>query len=273
MGMVSTEILARTRTFKEVHHTTVSGEGAATVVLANGFGTNRTIWNHILSWLEERYRVVRFDWTIDPRHYDSSRYSTLQGFVEDLLAVLIATDTPQCLYVGHSMGGMIGMLAAKRAPERFRSLVMLSPSPCFVNQPGYEGGFSPEQIDLLLHELGNDYMNWVDTFTPLAVATPADQAPALEFARSLRAMRPDVAFSMALTVFRMDLRDQLGGFSHPTTIVQTRDDIAVPMAVPHYLMKHWPQARLEIIDTAGHLPHLTAPGQLISILDRSLPKA
>lgn len=270
--MSSIEILARTHNFKSLHGITVSGEGATSIVLANGFGTNQTFWERILPWLEKRYRVVRFDWTIDPDHYDSSRYSAVDGFVDDLLAVLIASETPSCLYVGHSMGGMVGMLAAKRVPERFRQLVMLAPSPCFVNQPGYVGGFEAEQIEQLLQEMGTDYLNWIDHFSPLAVAAPADRPETTEFARSLRAMRPDVAFSMALTVFKMDLRDQLNGFTHPVTIVQTRDDIAVPLAVSHYLMERWPQAKLEVLETAGHFPHLTAPAQLIAILGRTLPQ-
>lgn len=269
--MTHTEILARTRHFKELHHVTVSGDGDATLVLANGFGTDLTIWRHILPWLEQRFRVIRFDWLIDPRHYDSSRYATLHGFVEDLLAVLIATGTPACTYMGHSIGGMIGMLAAKRAPERFTHLTMLSPSPCFVNRPGYEGGFEPHEIEQLLHDLGSDYLNWVNNFSPVAVAAPPGRPEVAEFARSLAAMRPDVAFSMALTVFKMDLRDQLDGFTHPAAIVQTRNDIAVPLAVAEYLHARWPQSRLEFIDTAGHFPHLTAPEQLIGILQRTLP--
>ncbi|MGE5475702.1 MAG: alpha/beta fold hydrolase [Bacteroidales bacterium] len=271
--MSSTEILARTRNFLDLHRVTVSGQGTATLVLANGFGTDQKIWKHVLPWMERRYRVVRFDWLIDPCHYDASRYATLDGYADDLLALLIATDTPSCLYVGHSMSGMAGMLAAKRAPDRFRHLVMLAPSPCFVNHPGYDGGFEREQIDQLLQELGSDYMKWIEDFSPLAMAAAPDQPETMEFARSLRAMRPDVAFSMALTVFKMDLRNQLAGFTHPATIVQTRDDMAVPMAVPRYLMKHWPQATLEVIDTAGHFPHLTAPAQLVDILARNLPAA
>lgn len=269
--MHSAEILARTRDFAGRHHVAVSGRGTATVVLGNGFGTDQTMWRRVLPWLEERYRVVRFDWVIDPKHYDSSRYATLDGFVNDLMAVLIATHTASCHYIGHSMGGMIGMLAAKRAPERFRDLVMLAPSPCFVNEPGYCGGFEAHEVDRLLQELGSDYINWVSNFTPLAVAAPADRPEVAEFTRSLLAMRPDVAFSMALTVFKMDLRDQLDGFSHPVTIVQTRDDIAVPLEVALYLHARWPHSRLEMIDTSGHFPHLTAPDQLIDILARVLP--
>lgn len=269
--MTSTQVLARTNNFRDLHRVTVSGRGDTTLVLGNGFGTDQTIWQRILPWLEQRYRVVRFDWLIDPYHYDASRYATLDGFADDLLAVLIATDTRRCLYVGHSMATMVGMLAAKREPEWFLHLVMLAPSPCFVNHPDYGGGFSQAEIDQLLHELGRDYVQWIEEFSPRAVAAPPDCPETEEFANSLRAMRPDVAFSMALTVFHMDLRNRLDGFAHPVTIAQTRDDIAVPLAVAHYLQRQWPQATLEVIDAAGHFPHLTAPAQLIDILNRHLP--
>lgn len=269
--MHTAELLLRTRDFPETRHIAVSGRGTSTVVLANGFGTDQTMWRRVLPWLEERYRVVRFDWVIDPRHYDSARYASLHGFVDDLLAVLIATDTRRCHYVGHSMAGMIGMLAAMRAPERFGHMVFLSPSPCFVNHPDYRGGFEPSEIDKLLDDLSADYVDWVGSFTPLAVAAAADRPEVAEFTRSLLAMRPDVAFSMALTVFKMDLREQLGGFTHPVTIVQTRGDIAVPMEVVEYLQARWPRSRVEMIDTEGHFPHLTAPDQLRDILARALP--
>ncbi len=264
------ELRARDPAFLAALNIRDSGQGDVPVVLANGFGTDQSFWNQIVPWLERRFRVIRFDWIIDPRHFDSARYARVDGFADDLLAVLTALNLPPCLYVGHSMAGMVGMLAAKRAPERFRTMVMLAPSPCYTNHPDYRGGFDPEQIDGLLQALGDDYLAWVASFSPQAVAAPVGGPEVAEFTRSLTAMRPDVAFAMALTVFKMDLRDRLDGFAIPTTIVQTRHDIAVPVAVAEYLCRFWPQARLEMIETAGHFPHLTAPAQLIAILARSL---
>lgn len=269
--MTSLEILARTRDFKQRLNITVSGRGSRCVVLANGFGTNQTMWLRVLPWLEERYRVLRFDWVIDPHHFDSARYATIHGFVDDLLAVLMATDAAPCLYVGHSMACMVGMLAAKKAPEKFRAMVMLAPSPCYMNRPGYNGGFDPDDIEALLRDVGSNYLDWVKTFSPVAVAAGADRPEVAEFTRSLLAMRPDVAFAMALTVFKLDLRDQLDGFSTPTTIVQTRNDMAVPMSVAEYLHQRWPHSRLEIIEASGHFPHMTAAPKLIEIFERVLP--
>lgn len=268
--MVSYALLARTSTFRERHHITVSGQGTETVVLANGFGTNQTVWHHILPWLENRYQVVRFDWCLDYLHYDSARYTRIDGFVEDLLAVIMATECRPCIYIGHSLAGMIGMLAGKREPDFFTRMIMLAPSPCYINDNTYVGGFEQSDIDDILSHMGSNYVAWAQSFSPLAVAQPADRPEVAEFARSLLAMRPDEAFAMALTTFKLDLRSQLGGFHIPTTIIQTRNDIAVPMAVAQYLRECWPASTLEVIEASGHLPHLTAPNEVTSILSRVL---
>lgn len=268
--MVSYTLLARTSTFQQRHRISVSGAGRQTVILANGFGTNQTAWSRILPWLEQRYRVIRFDWCLDPIHYDGSRYASIAGFTENLLALVIATQSAPCIYIGHSLSGMVGMLAAKREPSFFSRMIMLAPSPRYINDTGYVGGFEQAEIDGLLDKMGEDYVAWAQSFSPLAMAKPPDQPEVAEFTRSLLSLRPDEAFAMALTVFKMDLRDQLGGFAIPTTIVQTRDDIAVPLAVAKYLHARWPTSTLEILETAGHFPHMTAPDQLTAILEQVL---
>lgn len=267
--MVSYELLSRTRNFRERHHITESGQGAGTVVLANGFGTTQTIWHKILPWLEARYRVVRFDWALEPVDYDTARYADITGFVDDLLAVISATGAAPCRLISHSVSGMVGMLAAKGQPNFFERMVMLAPSPRYINDPGYHGGMEQADVDALLEQMADDYVAWAQDFSPRAVAGTPDQPEVQEFMRGLLAMRPDEAFAMALAIFNMDLRGQLDGFTVPTTIVQTREDIAVPAAVGQYLHERWPGSRLEIIEAAGHFPHLTASDQLIAILEEN----
>jgi Predicted hydrolases or acyltransferases (alpha/beta hydrolase superfamily) len=268
--MSSYDYLSRSMTFLPQHNLSISGRGEQTVVLGNGFGTDKDIWNNILPWLEERFRVVRFDWTIDPRHYDAARYSALHGYAEDLLALVSATGSAPCSFIAHSMSGMIGMLAARIEPGFFRRMVMLAPSPRYIDDGTYRGGFSQGDIDDLLRAMGDNYVEWARHFSPLAVADVAGGAAATEFNRSLTAMRPDVALSMALTIFKMDMRDHLDGFVTPTTIVQTRHDIAVPVEVARYLHARWPNSRLEIIEASGHMPQLTSPDQVIGILEKVL---
>lgn len=201
--------------------------------------------------------MVRFDWLIEPQHYDHMRYGSLEAYAHDLLRVIHAAEAAPCVFVGHSMCGMIGMLAGIIRPQAFTSMVMINPSPCYINDASYEGGFREEDVKALLAGISNDYFAWVQGFAPTVVGGPPDRPEVEEFSRGLRAMRPDVAFSMALTLFRSDLRDKLGKFAVPTTILQSTRDPAVPVAVGEYLRNAWPHSRLRLLDAEGHLPHMT----------------
>jgi pimeloyl-ACP methyl ester carboxylesterase len=162
------------------------------------------------------------------------------------------------------------MLAAKREPSFFKRIVMIAPAPCYVSHPDYAAGFSQEDIDALLDHIGDDYMAWIAAFAPVAVGDVQQQDVVDDFQRSLTAMRPDIALTMARIIFSMDLRAQLDGFDTPATIIQPSGDPVVAVSVGHYLAQRWPQAQLEIIKSAGHLPHLTAPQKVIEVLERIL---
>lgn len=236
---------------------TISGTGPRTVVLGNGFGTTQAVWDRLLPWLEERARVVRFDWAVDPRHYDHTRYATLDAYARDLLTVIDATAAAPCILIGHSMSGMIGMLAGRARPEAFHHVVMINPSPRYINDDGYTGGFDRAEVSALIKAISDTYIPWVESFAPLVVGGAPDSPEVREFARGLLALRPDVAMSMAVTLFTSDLRDRLDGYTVPTTILQSTQDPAVPVAVGEYLHATWPGSRLALIDASGHLPHLT----------------
>lgn len=269
----SPDYLTRLRGFSARHHIRQSGTGRQTVVLANGFGTDHSIWRRLLPWLEERYRVVRFDWATDPGHYDATRYQHIESYAEDLLAVMTHAKARPSILICHSMGGMVGMLAERMLPGQFQRMVMLAPSPCYRNFPGYNGGLAEAEIRGLLEQVGEDYMNWADHFPPIAVGASASTDEIQEFTRSLKALRPDIALSMATTIWKIDLRDRLDGFTVPTDIILSTRDPAVPVDVAHYLARRWKQARLFLIDGAGHLPHLTHPEQVLAVLRTCLPAA
>lgn len=256
--------------FLEKMNVTVSGAGDQTVVLGNGFGTTQAAWAQVLPWLEERFRVVRFDWPVTPRHFDHIRYSTLDAYAEDLLAVIEATQAAPCTLIGHSMSGMVGMLAGRMAPRAFTRMVMINPSPRYINDEGYTGGFSREQIAALISSLNENYLDWVRSFAPVVVGGQPEDPAVAEFAEGLLSLRPDVAMSMVITIFRSDLRDRLSGFTVPTTIIQSTADPAVPVGVAEYLCRHWPDCRVELLDMQGHLPHLTHAPLLVEALERIL---
>ncbi len=263
-------LVARRAGFAQQMKITVSGAGEAAVLLGNGFGTDQRVWAKLLPWLEPRFRVVRFDWMIDPVHFDAACYASLDRFAEDMLAVVVSAGCAPCTLVGHSMSAMIGMLAAKRDPAAFRRIVMIAAAPCYVIDDDYPVGLAADDIDALLDRIGDDYLAWCDDFSPVAVGRGAEPALVDDFRQSLRAMRPDVALSMARTVFLTDMRDRLSGYATPTVLIQPSDDPIVPVAAGEYLARCWPHARLELIEASGHLPHLTAPDTLRAALARAL---
>ena len=152
------------------------------------------------------------------------------------------TASKPCTLIGHSMSAMIGMLAAKRQPAFFKRIVMIAPAPCYVRHPDYAAGFSQENIDALLDEIGDDYMAWLMAFAPVAVGDPRQQDVIDDFRRSLSAMRPDIALTVARLIFSMDLRPHLDSFGTMTTIIQPTGDPVAPIAIGQYLAQRWPQA-------------------------------
>ncbi|RBP11919.1 pimeloyl-ACP methyl ester carboxylesterase [Roseiarcus fermentans] len=263
--------LSRSAGFLAKMKVTITGAGAETVLLGNGFGTDQRVWTSLLPWLERRYRTVRFDWAVDPVHFDAARYARLESFAEDLLAIAAAIRATPCTLIAHSMSAMIGVLAAEREPTAFRRVVMIAAAPRYIVDDDYPGGFTAAEVDTLLERMGEDYLAWAEAFSRVVVGPDHDLALVDDFRRSVCAMRPDVALSMAQTLFQMDLRDRLAGYATPTTLVQPTADPVVPVAVGEYLARQWPQARLEIIDASGHLPHLTAPQSVIAALEGALP--
>jgi sigma-B regulation protein RsbQ len=272
VGMTAREnfrFLTRMAGFAERHKIAVSGDGEDTVLLGNGFGTNQECWRALLPWLETHGRVIRFDWAIHPDHFDVTRYSELDGFVDDMLAVIEATAVAPCVLIGHSMSAMIGMLATKREPSFFRRIAMIAPAPRYSRDSDYAAGFSIEEIEGLLDRISDDYLAWTAAFAPIAVGE-ATGAFVDDFREGLRAMRPDIAFTMARVLFSMDLRAGLGDYTTPTTIIQPIADPVVPVSIGRYLAECWPQAELNLIETTGHLPHVTAPDQVKRALTRVL---
>ncbi len=149
-----------------------------------------SFWRKLRPWLDPRMRVVRFDWAVDPTHFDSVRYGHLEGYVDDLLAIVEATSSAPCTFIGHSMSAMIGMLAAKQQPSAFKQMVMIAGAPCYVSHAEYGGGFSAESIANLLDQIEDDYLAWFTTFAPVTAGDPHRQDIIDDFQGALKAMRP-----------------------------------------------------------------------------------
>jgi sigma-B regulation protein RsbQ len=251
----------------------ITGVGSAVVVLSHGFGTDQSAWGAIRPWLDQRFRVVSFDLAGSGpgggETYDFRRHDTLFGFADDLLDVLGELDIHRCIYVSHSVSGMIGAAAAGARPQAFARLVMIGASPRYLNGPGYRGGFDQTDLDQLYDGMAANFQAWGAGFAPAVVGVP-DNAAVHEFCRTLFLIRPDIALATSRTIFQSDMRAITERLERPTHLLQTAQDLAVPSEVAAWLHRHVDGSTLDILDAQGHLPHMTAPAEVIRLLERRL---
>eukprot|EP00253_Pinus_taeda_P026807 PITA_26807 len=253
----------------------VLGSGKRILVLSHGFGADQSVWQYILPYLETHYKVIVFDMVfsgnVDSNHFGFDRHTSLSAYVADLLAILDELKVEKCLYVGHSVSGMVGCLASIERPELFERLILLCASPRYLNDESYHGGFERGDVDRLYCAMKSDYAAWVSGFAPLAVGVD-DPYVVKEFSRTMMNVRPEIALAVAKTIFESDMRSILCDVKTPCSIIQTTKDIAVPMTVPYHMQGSLggKMNSVNILDAEGHLPQLTAPGLLLQALKQVL---
>lgn len=261
----------------ERNNVTVLGNGATTIVFAHGYGCDQTMWNLVTPHFTDRYRVVLFDYVgcgkSDPLAYRPGRYHTLDGYAQDLLEVCAAVDAQDAILVGHSVSSMIGVLAARREPQRFRQVVMLCPSPKYINEPDFAWGFDRAAIDGLLDMIETGQAGWSSFLAGLVVndANRADLADDLN--RSFCAMEPEVARRFAEATFFADNRADLDGFELPCLVVQCSNDVVAAPHVGEYVHSHLVNSTLVVLDADGHCPHLSHPADTVRAIDAFLAAA
>lgn len=251
----------------------IEGSGARQVVLGHGFGTNQSAWEAVLPWFAARFQVLRYDLAGAPGSanlcYDPAQHNSLHGFADDLTDILRSLDIEGAIYVGHSVSGMIGLLSALVEPWRYRRMVLINPSPCYLNKPGYHGGFDRRELDRLYAGMVGNYEAWVHGFAPIMLGVSS--GPSLEgFSNSLLAMRPDIAVAVARTVFDSDYRSLLPRIEVPVSIIHNLHDPAVPPEVVAYMQANLRDCEVFHIKAPGHLPHLTHPRSLIGVFENEL---
>lgn len=252
-----------------------SGDGTDVAVLAHGFGTDQTAWSALRPWLDQHFDVVSFDLAGCGPHgsetYDFERHSTLFGYADDLIDLLDELSISRCTYIAHSMSGMIGTVASIARPDLFNRLTIIGASPRYLDDADYAGGFKPADLEQLFDSMSANYQAWVAGFAPMVVGVD-DREVIADFSRSLFQMRPDIALATSRTIFNSDVRASLKAVTHPMHIIQTAKDIAVPVAVGQWLANAIDGATLDVIEASGHLPHMTAPNEVIDILAHRLDR-
>ena len=246
------------------NNVTVTGNpGGRTVVLAHGFGCDQNMWRLTVPALVDHYRVVLFDYVgagrSDPSAFSEKRYSSLDGYSRDVVDVCEELDLRDAVFVGHSVSAMIGVLAAARAPERIGALVMIAPSPRYIDDEGYRGGFSEQDIDALLTSLESNYLGWSTVMAPVIMGNAERPELGEELTNSFCATDPDMARVFARTTFLSDSRDDLKTVKVPTLVLECTQDAIAPREVGAYVHRAIPGSSLVTLDATGHCPHLSAP--------------
>ena len=249
----------------------VSGRGTQPMVFAHGFGCDQNMWRFVAPAFEADYRVVLFDYVgsgkSDLRAYDPGRYSTLDGYASDVLEVCAALRLRDVVFVGHSVSGVVGMLASIEEPHLFSRLVLVGPSPCYIDDPPfYRGGFERADIEGLLELMEHNYIGWANFLAPVVAKNPERPELARELEESFCSTDPRVARRFAEATFLSDNRADLPNVRVPSLILQCSDDMVAPLEVGEYLHRELPGSTLRVMKATGHCPHMSHPEETVQLM-------
>ncbi|MEJ7560051.1 MAG: alpha/beta hydrolase [Pedobacter sp.] len=259
----STEIILR-------NNVRISGKGDRVMMFGHGFGCDQNTWRAIVPAFTEQFKIILFDYVgagmSDLSAYDEQRYSTLNGYAQDVIDICTALDLKDVTFIGHSVSSMIGLLAVKLQQHRFKKIIFIGPSPCYMNKPGYDGGIEPDDLEALLEVMDNNYLGWSMTMAPLIMGkeNPTELADSLQ--ASFCATDPSIARKFARVTFLSDNRADLAGLAIPSLTIQCNDDFLTSTTIAEYIRERTPLNQLAILQSSGHCPHLSDPEGVISAI-------
>lgn len=245
------------------------------MIFAHGFGCDQNMWRYVWPAFEKDYRIVLFDYVgagkSDLSAYNKERYSDLNGYAQDVLDICEALDLRNAIFVGHSVSSVIGMLAAIKGPSYFSSLILVGPSPRYINDgDGYIGGFERSDIEELLSTMEKNYIGWANFLGPAIMKNPERPELAEELVDSFCSTDPVIARLFAEATFFSDNRNDLRKISHPTLIMQCSEDLIAPYEVGEYLHKNLKNSTLIVLKATGHCPHMSHPEETIQVISEYL---
>ncbi|MEE1131564.1 MAG: alpha/beta hydrolase [Caryophanon sp.] len=245
----------------------IQGEGNELVMFAHGFGSNQQTWQYVLPPILAQCRVLLFDYVgagnSDYSAYSTERYRTLNGYVQDVIDIIDNYELEQVTFVGHSISGVIGMLASLQRPQAFKKVIMIGSSACYLNDEGYRGGFNQEELDVLFQMMEMNFNGWASHLAPI-VSSDKQSAKVVETA--FKQNDAAIAREFAEVTFTADVRTHLQDVTVKTVLLQSKDDFIVPMEASQYLHEHLAGSKLVLLDVRGHYPHLSHPSLTIEHL-------
>jgi len=248
----------------------IRGEGKQSILFSHGFGCDQNMWRYVSPSFENDYQTVLFDHVgaglSDLSAYKPSKYEALEGYADDIIEIIQDLKMDHVIFVGHSVAAMMGIIAASKHPELFDKLILVGPSPFYINEDDYQGGFSRHQIDELLESMDNNHLGWSMTMAPVIMANPDRKELAEELANSFCRTNPEIAKQFARVTFLSDTRSFLPAVHIPSLILQCSEDIIAPENVGRYLHDHLSASQIVFMKATGHCPNLSAPLETIDAI-------
>ncbi|MBD2079785.1 alpha/beta fold hydrolase [Leptolyngbya sp. FACHB-17] len=253
------------------NHVTIHGQGDQPMLFAHGFGCDQNMWRFVTPDLENAHKLVLFDYVgsgkSDLNAYNIERYSNLNGYVEDVLEICEALNLTDVIFVGHSVSSIIGILASIQAPQYFSRLILVCPSPCYINDlPDYLGGFDRSDIEGLLDLMEKNYIGWANFLAPMIMQNKERPELINELETSFCSTDPVIAHRFAEVTFFSDNRRDLLKVSIPSLILQCSEDAIAPIEVGQYVHRYLHRSELRIMQATGHCPHMSHPQESLDLI-------
>jgi sigma-B regulation protein RsbQ len=257
-------------TIIERNNVSVTGKGSQVLLFAHGFGCDQRTWRSVIPAFQDDFRIVLFDYVgagkSDLGSYNSKRYSTLEGYAEDVIEICTELDLKDVVFVGHSVSSMIGLLAVLKQPSFFSKIIFIGPSPRYLNDTDYYGGIDREDLESLLEVMDNNYLGWSRSLAP-SIMGNADRPELGEaLAESFCTTDPNIAKQFARVTFLSDNRDDLALLPIPSLTIQCKDDFLTSETVANYILARTPGNQVIMLDSSGHCPHLSDPDGVIDAI-------
>lgn len=248
----------------------VLGKGTQPMMFAHGYGCDQNMWRYVYPAFEDDYKIVLFDHVgagnSDQSFYSIEKYNSLDGYTTDILEICSELDLEEVIFVGHSVSAMMGVLAANKEPERFQHLILIGPSPRYINEDGYIGGFNQVDIEGLMEALDSNYLGWSANMAPVIMGNPERPELGEELTNSFCRTNPDIAKQFARVTFLSDNRKDLSFVQTPSLILQCSEDVIAPREVGEYVSKSIKKSTFHLMKATGHCPNLSAPEETIEAI-------
>ncbi|MGN6541169.1 MAG: alpha/beta fold hydrolase [Ginsengibacter sp.] len=252
----------------------ISGNGSQPMMFAHGFGCDQQSWQFITDAFADHYKIILFDYVgaghSDLSAFDPEKYSSLEGYAQDVLDICEDLDLRNVIFVGHSVSSMIGILAADKNPEYFEKLILIGPSPRYLNDENYFGGFERKDLESLFEFMDSNYLGWSSTMAPAIMGNPERPELGQFLTTSFCTTDPDIARSFARATFFSDNREDLEKVSKPSLTLQCSNDIIASERVGEFVRQHTPGNTLYQMKATGHCPHISAPEETIKAIKEFL---